>query len=260
MKKIVLLSIGMTLIFNVLTAQNKRELQAEVTRLNSELAQKDQALNEARTNERISVVKADEYEAQVAELQAANATLLENIKIFTESSQQRSETIGQTLESLRDKEAKLKVISDEFGKYDSLGLLVITGFKQTLGEEARIGAGDGAVMVELSKTMLFGNAASNAKISEDGKAFLMKIADVIKLYPDVEATVVAQLDSAGNKELSQKRSSAIIASITTGASASETDRISASFKQSMAESYQIRIHPGLSQFYLKIRQTLKNSR
>lgn len=260
MKKIVLLSIGLTFIFTTITAQNKKELQAEVSRLNSELVEKDQALIEAKKNENISVAKAAEFESQVSELQAANATLLKNIKIFTDASQQRSETIGQTLESLRDKEDKLKVITDEFNKNDSLGLLILTGFKQTLGEDAKIGAGEGAVMVELNKAMFFGSTTSNTVVSEEGITFLTKIADVIKLHPDIEATVVAQLDSTGNAEISQARFQTIVKNITSAASTSEIDRISGAFRQSGAESYQIRIHPRLNQFYLKLRESLKTSR
>lgn len=257
MKRIILLSIGLIISTHLLNAQSKKELQAEVNRLTSEIAEKEQEIREAKKNENISVAKATEFEAQVAELKDANATLLGNIKIFTEASQQRSTSIGQTLESLRIKEAKLKVLNDEFGKNDSIALLVLTGFKQTLGEDALIGVQEGAVVVELNKTMLFGSSPTSVKISADGQGFLDKIASVIKAQPDTEATLIGQLDSIGKKEISNQRSWAILNGFR-GASGIEPERISMSIKESSAETYQIRIHPRLNRFYLSVRETVKN--
>ncbi|MGB5693829.1 MAG: hypothetical protein WBM43_14570, partial [Flavobacteriaceae bacterium] len=229
-------------------------LQAEVTRLNAEIAEKENEILEARKTERISVAKAAEFESQVSELQDANATLLNNIKIFTESSKQRSESIGQTLQSLRDKEAKLKVINDEFGKNDSIALIVLTGFKKTLGENARVGVQEGALVVELDKIMLFGSGSSLAVVSEEGEAFLGKVANVLKANPEAEAVVVSQLDSVGDPQIGYSRSISILGQMNSVAK----ERLSASFKSGMGENYQIRILPRLSKFYLKVRETVKN--
>jgi TolA-binding protein len=255
MKKLLPLCILAFFAANILTAQNKKELQAELDRLNTELAEKENEILEARKTERISVAKAAEFESQVAELQEANATLLNNLKIFTESTKQRSESIGQTLSSLRDKEAKLKVINDEFSKNDSIALLVITGFKQTLGENARVGVKEGAIVVELDKAMLFGGSSA-AEVSEDGKSFLSKIADVLNANKDTEAVVVGQLDSIADPKTTYSRSLSILKQLNKVA----TDRVFVSHTAGSVENYEIRIHPKLNSFYLKVRETIKNNK
>ena len=241
----------------IITAQSKKELQAEVNRLNTELSSKEQEIREAKKNESISVAKAAEFEAQVSELQAANATLLNNLKIFTESTKQRSESIGQTLESLREKEAIIKTLNDELSKNDSLALLVLTGFKQTLGENALIGVQQGAITVELSKMSFFGNDNSNDVIMEQGDLFLGKISDIIKKYPDTEATLIGQTDSIGDPLVVQRRSLSIVNYLKKAVADSGADRISMSYNNGSTESYQLRIHPRLSAFYLRVRETIK---
>ena len=96
MNKFLLLIVLLSVIGFDLSAQSKKDLQAEVERLRTEISEKDAALSEARKTESISVAKAEQFEAQVTELQAANATLLNNLKVFTEATTQRTESIGQT--------------------------------------------------------------------------------------------------------------------------------------------------------------------
>ena len=242
-----------------LMGQSKKELQAEVDRLQAEVSAKDAEVVAAKKSESISVAKAEQFEAQVSELQAANATLLENLKIFTEASKQRSTSIGQTLESLRDKEAKLKIIDDEFSKNDSIALLVLTGFKQTLGEDARVGVEKGAVTVELNKTAIFGGGSDNSVLTDDGQIFIDKIASVLRANPDTEATIISKRDTINDPMISKDRSAAIYRFLDQQVK-DEKGRISVSNLISSAESYQIRIHPKLNDFYLRVRETVKNNR
>ena len=259
MKRILLLIPAIILCSNALTAQSKKELQAEVDRLQAEISEKNAEVVAAKKSESISVAKAEQFEAQVSELQAANATLLENLKVFTEASKQRSTSIGQTLESLRDKEAKLKVIDDEFSKNDSIALLVLTGFKQTLGEDARVGVEKGAVTVELNKAMIFGGGSDNSVLTDQGQIFVDKIASVLSANPDTEATIISTRDTISDSMISRDRSAAIYSFLYQQVKVNK-GRISVSNVTSSAESYQIRIHPKLNDFYLRVRETIKNNR
>ena len=258
MKKTLLSIVVLILFMGGANAQSKKDLREEVDRLNTEIAQKDEALREAKQKVNISESNAAEFEAQVLELKAANATLLTNLKTFTESSSQRLETLGQTLESLREKEAQFKVINDEFSKNDSIALLVLTGFKQTLGENAQVGVQTGAVVVQLNSTTLFGSPTST-QLSADGDDFLSKIAAVIKANPDTEATLVTQFDTINRSSATDQRSLAIINNIKTN-TPGEDQRLYQTSEGSAAESFQIRIHPKLNSFYLRIRESVKNRR
>ena len=259
MKKGLLLTLSVLFFAQSSLAQSKKELQAEVERLKSELTQKDQEVVAAKKSESISVAKAEQFESQVSELKAANATLLENLKVFTEASQQRSTSIGQTLESLRDKEAKLKVIDDEFSKNDSIALLVLTGFKQTLGEDARVGVEKAAVIVELNKTSLFGSGADSSTLSDEGQIFIDKIAAVLSANPETEATVVSTRDTISESMIVSDRSAAIYSFLDQQVKTNK-GRISVTSSDSGTESYRIRIHPKLNDFYLRVRETVKNNR
>ena len=259
MIRLLLLSLMILFMTTEIRAQNKKELQAEVNRLNSELSQKDEELRVARNNERISVANAAEFEAQVKELQDANATLLENLKKWTESSQQRSETIGQTLESLREKERVLKLFEDEFSKNDSIAYLLIADFKGSLGEDALVGIKEGQVAVELSTPGIFGNNQSAATISEGGRSFLGKIAAAVKKYPDMDVTVLTMVGSADQSGIPQQRALAIKGSLGDAASGT-ADRVGVSFKQAGSTAYEVRFHPNYHKFYALVKETLKNSR
>ena len=255
------LLLGLMILFMTteIEAQSKKELKADVDRLNAELSQKDEELRAAKNSEKISVANAAEYEAQVKELQAANATLLENLKKWTESSQQRSETIGQTLQSLREKERVLKLFQDEFSKNDSIAYLLIADFKGSLGENALIGIKEGQVAVELSTPGIFGNNQSAAAISESGKSFLGKIAAAVKKYPDMDVTVLTMVGTADQSATPQQRALAIKGSL--GDTASGTaDRVGVAFKQAGSTSYEVRFHPNYHKFYALVKETLKISR
>lgn len=259
MKRGLLLTLALICLTNTAMGQSKKELQAEVERLKSELTQKDQEVIAAKKSESISVAKAEQFESQVTELKNANATLLENLKVFTEASQQRSASIGQTLESLRDKEAKLKVIDDEFSKNDSIALLVLTGFKQTLGENARVGVEKAAVTVELNKTTLFGSGADSSTLTDEGQIFVDKIAAVLSANPETEATVVSTRDTISESMIVRDRNASIYRFLRQQVK-NNKGRISVTSSESGTETYQIRIHPKLNDFYLRVRETVKNNR
>ncbi len=256
MKKLLLASLITILSVASLTAQSKKELQAEVDRLESELAAKDEEILSAKKKESISMAEAEQYKGQVDELKAANATLLSNLKTFTEASQQRSESIGQTLESLRRKEAQLKTINDQFSANDSIALLVLTAFKQTLGENALVGVKEGAVVVELSTPMLFGDSPGSTAISEDGQLFLDKIATVAKTYPDTELSVHTQLTAEGDTQPTKLRGLSILSGMEKSMTG-ETGRLRLAFAVGSAPSYEVRIYPKLRDFYFKVRETVK---
>ena len=107
MKTRFLLGLLCLMIFSSGYSQKKKDLLAEIDRLNSELSSKEEALVEARKSENASVAKAESFEAQLTELQQANATLLNNLKVLTEATKERSNNIGRPLESLREKESQI---------------------------------------------------------------------------------------------------------------------------------------------------------
>lgn len=256
MRKALLL---ITLIMGItsLQGQNKKELQAEIAALKQELAQKDSAINSSKQEARISTARADVFENQVSELKDANATLLKNLKIFTEASSRKSESIGQTLESLREKEAQLKVINDEFGKGDSIALLIVTDFKRTLGEAAQIKVGKALIALPLNQELLVGEDENAAELSPEGGEYLKKVGQVLKQYPSWTINLITQ----DNGMIDTENRDAQIAALTSILS-EETGVPAWEFRRKkldgLTNAVEIRLHPDYGDFYRTIRKQMKN--
>jgi len=82
MKRIVLILCLALTTSSFLNAQKKSELIAEIHELKTELDSTKALVSDARKNERIGLTRAESFEAQVKELQDANATLLKNLNAF----------------------------------------------------------------------------------------------------------------------------------------------------------------------------------
>jgi chemotaxis protein MotB len=256
MKKSLLLLVLVATIGS-LNAQNKRELIAQIDELKTELSQKDSVIASAQQQEKISTARASVFEQQVNELQAANATLLKNLKIFTEASSRRSESIGATLESLREKEARLKVINDEFAKGDSIALLMVTDFKNSLGEGAQIKVGQGMLALPISQDILVGDDENADSLSIKGKEYVLKVAQVLKKYPSWELMLITQDNGMIDKENRDAQISAILGIID-----QETGMPAWQIKQNkldgLINALEIRLHPNYADFYRTIRKRMKN--
>ena len=257
MKKLLLFSLLIVLASHDLLAQSKKELRAEIDELKAEVTQKDAALAEAKKIENISVANAKEYQAQVEELKAANTTLLANLKTLTEATTQRSDNISRTLETIQRKEAQLKIINEEIVRFDSIALLTLSDFKRTLGEDALIGAQPDAIIVELSEVGLFGSATASDIVAE-GSDFLNKIASVIKQHQNVDISLVVSVMEGPIDESTKKRAEAIMSSFHSALDP-EINKVSLKYGNSSARSFQLRIHPDWTAFYLKTRDAVKNS-
>ncbi len=257
MKKLLLLSLLIVLGISIGFAQSKKELRAELDELKSQLAQKDQELNEAKQSERISKANAAEFEAQARELKDANATLLTNIKTLTEATAQRSDNIGRTLETIRRKEEQLNVVNDGIGAYDSIAFLVLSDYKRTLGENVLVDVQKDALSVELSEVGLFGSGSA-AALNPEGNDFLKRISDAVKRHKGIEITLLTTLPAGVDTKLIKDRASIIIDNL--GASMTpDINRVNLKYKEGTIRSYKILVHPDWSAFYLKVREAVKNS-
>lgn len=257
MRRLILLSVSLIFSIAAIHAQSKKELRAEVAELKNEIAEKDRALAEARQNEKISQANAAEFEAQAKELQDANATLLTNIKTLTEATAQRSDNISRTLETIKRKEEQLNVVNAGISAYDSIAFIVLSNFKKTLGENALVGVQKDALTVELSEVGLFGSGSGSTLLAE-GSDFLNKIANAAKQHNGIHITLVSAIDENSGAEQVKKRSKAIIDGLHSAVSP-DLIKVALKYKSGAIKSYQIRVHPDWQSFYLKVRETVKNS-
>ena len=238
-------------------AQSKKELQAEIAQLQSRIAEKDSLIISAQKQERISSARAESFENQVNELQDANATLLKNLKIFTEASSRRSDNISKTLESLREKEAQLKFINDELSKNDSIALLLITEFKQSLGESAQIKVAQGAVALSLSQEFLVDENESDTTLTAKASDYLTKVGQIMKRHANWEFDLISQENGIIDPPQRQAQIWAILTIISQETGVKPLT-VNTKRRDGLINAFEIRVHPRYPEFYMMVRKNMKN--
>ncbi len=256
MNKITFCLLVLALSGNFLFSQSKKELAREVNDLNSELATNKETLAESRKKEKISTAQAEAYAIQIKELQETNASLMSNMNSFTETSSTKLDALSNVMNSLRKKEAELKFINDALTSNDSISLLVLTNFKQTLGENANIKVERGSVVVIMDHSSLFGANTSKTELQVGATESLSKIAGVIKANPDMAVTLEFHADDALSWDIVYGQAASVTKIIGLTADV-KSERISVSRKTDLSNSLYIRLHPNFNLFYLDVRQNMK---
>ncbi len=257
MNRITLLFLFLLLFGSALQAQNKKELTAQVNTLNGELESTKAELLESKKNEKISKARADSFESQLQGLEENNATLLANLNNITAQSNKKLDNLSGVLESLRKKEAELKFINDALTSNDSIALIVLTNFKQTLGENANIKVEGGSVVVIMDHSTLFGANPKSGELQGGATDVLNKIAGVIKANPDMAVTLEFHADDASSWENVYGQAASVTAIIGNTADV-KAKGIAVSRITDSSNNLYIKLHPYFDLFYLKVRQNMKN--
>lgn len=235
--------------------QRKSELIAEIAGLKTQLDSVKGEVADARKNEKISLAEAESYKTQVTELQDANATLMKNLNSFAVVSNKNTDIVNSTMSSLQAKEAQLKDIKDAIASHDSTAIVVLTNAKQTLGENAKIGVSDGAVIVSSNLESLFGNTTGTA-VATTAETWLGQIASVLKANPDTGITIQG-LSMTGELDLAAQQAAAV-AGVLQKKFAVAPERIFAMGKDgNFKEGINFKIHPKYDAFYLMVRNEMK---
>ncbi|HMB61647.1 MAG TPA: hypothetical protein VKN36_01145 [Eudoraea sp.] len=256
MKRSLLLFTILLLCATAAIAQKKSELIAEIAELKSELQATKMEVLDARKNERISVEKAESYEEQVKELQDANATLLKNLNSFAEVSNKNSTAINQALGSLEQKEKQLKSINNAISRNDSTAIVVLTNAKQTLGENARISVSNGAVVISSDLETLFGGS-SNTEVAAAAEEWLAKISKILKANPDMAITIEG-LTMTGEIDVAANQANSVAALLQKNYEIDPGRIITLGRDGNFKEGINVKIHPKYQQFYLMVRENMKN--
>lgn len=255
--KRILLSLSFIIILSVsVNAQKKSELIAEINSLKTQLDSVNTKVAEAQRSEKASLVKAESFEAQALDLREANKTLMKNLNSFSQLSSQNSSNMNKAMESLNSKERRLKSINDAIASNDSTALVVLTNAKQTLGENAKVGVSNGMVIISSSLASLFGTDTAS-KITAEAEPWVQKIGAVLTANPNMAITIEG-LSMTGNLDLPAQQASAISSALQQLSIAPE--RITALGKDgNLKEGVMIKIHPKFDEFYMMVKDNMKNS-
>ncbi len=239
-----------------LHAQRKSELFDKIESLKSQLDSVNSEILDARKNERVAQVRAASFEAQVSDLQASNNTLMSNISNFTAVSNKNSDIANSAIASLQATEGKLRSIKNAIASNDSTIIVVLTNVKQTLGEEAKIAVSNGSIVVSSDLASLYGSD-SGTTLTPEAETWAEKIADVLKANPTT-AIDIEGLSMTGDLNVPAQQALAL-STILQSKFAIEADRITTVGKDgNLREGVQMKIHPKFDDFYLMVREEMKN--
>ncbi len=244
-------------IFTGLTAQKKSDLLMEINQLKSKLDSTQSLVKDAKNQERMSMSQTESFREQVAELQTANATLLQNLNSFAQVSNKNSENINRTLASLDEKERQLKFIREAIAQNDSTAILVLTRAKQSLGENAKISVSEGAVTIMSDLTFLFGDTAGS-KLSDSAGSWLGNIATILKSHPEMALTIEG-LSMTGQLDLAALQAAAVSTSLQNTHQIAAERILALARDGNFKEGINLKIHPKFQQFYLMVREKMKNN-
>ncbi|SNR63815.1 hypothetical protein SAMN04488009_2888 [Maribacter sedimenticola] len=239
-----------------LQAQKKSDLIAQNQELKFQLDSIKRIVNTAQRNEKLGLLRAEEMQVQVKELQDANATLMKNLNSFATLSSQNSENITKTLATLKRKEEQIKGIVDGIASNDSTAIMVLTHAKQTLGENANVNVANGTVIISEKLDFFFADGLGN-KVSTEASAWLENIANLIKANPKSMITV-ASMNITGELDLALQQATSV-ASILIKDYGVQGDRINTvGADGNLREAIQIKFQPDYKAFYDMAKGDVKN--
>lgn len=244
------------LAFTNLHAQKKSDLLNEIDNLRSQLDSIKSEVLDARKNEKVAQARAQSFESQVTELQEANNTMMKNLNSFAEVSNKNSSIVTSAMASLEAKEKQVKEIKDAIASNDSTTIVVLTNAKQTLGENAKIGVSEGAVVISTDLNSLFGSDTKSTIVPE-AEAWAEKISNILKANPKTAVTIEG-LSMTGDLNVPAQQAISLSNLLQTKF-AIASDRITTLGRDgNLKEGVQVNIHPKFDQFYLMVRESMKN--
>jgi outer membrane protein OmpA-like peptidoglycan-associated protein len=239
-----------------LQAQRKSDLIAEIENLKSQKDSLKSVIRDSQKNESVAKTRASSFETQVAELQEANSNLMANMSNFTTVSTKNSEIATSAMESLHAKENQLKSIKNSIASNDSTIIVVLTNVKQTLGENAKIGVSNGAVVISSDLDSLYGSD-SGTELTPEAEIWAEKIANVLKANPTT-AVDIEGLSMTGDLNLPAQQAVAL-STLLQSKFAIDPERITTLGKDgNLKEGIRLKIHPKFDDFYLMVREEMKN--
>jgi len=159
-------------------------------------------------------------EAQIKFLKSNNQDLINNLGNLTTLSQKGAENLEKSLESLKEKDTRIKSLRDAVTRKDSVTLALVTSLKGVLGnmadEDIEINVEKGVVYVSISDKLLF--RSGSFSVNNAAKEVLGKVAKVINDKPELEFMVEGHTDNVpikvegtqDNWDLSVRRATSIV--------------------------------------------------
>ena len=209
-----------TLLASCVSSKKYSELEALQKSTNDLLNAATVKLNTCDEEKAAALANVASLEEQINFLKSNNQDLINNLGNLTTLSQKGAENLEKSLESLKEKDTRIKSLRDAVTRKDSVTLALVTSLKGVLGniadEDIEINVEKGVVYVSISDKLLF--RSGSFSVNKAAKEVLGKVAKVINDKPELEFMVEGHTDNVpikvegtqDNWDLSVRRATAIV--------------------------------------------------
>lgn len=209
-----------TLLASCVSSKKFSELEALQKSTNDLLNAATVKLNTCDEEKAAALANVASLEEQINFLKSNNQDLISNLGNLTTLSQKGAENLEKSLESLKEKDTRIKSLRDAVTRKDSVTLALVTSLKGVLGnisdEDIEINVEKGVVYVSISDKLLF--RSGSFSVNNAAKEVLGKVAKVINDKPELEFMVEGHTDNVpikvegtqDNWDLSVRRATAIV--------------------------------------------------
>ena len=219
-KTVFLLTLCAAFLVSCVSSKKYSELEALQKSTNDLLNTATVKLNTCDEEKAAALANITSLEEQINFLKSNNQDLISNLGNLTTLSQKGAENLEKSLESLKEKDTRIKSLRDAVTRKDSVTLALVTSLKGVLGniadEDIEINVEKGVVYVSISDKLLF--RSGSFTVNNAAKEVLGKVAKVINDKPELEFMVEGHTDNVpikvegtqDNWDLSVRRATAIV--------------------------------------------------
>lgn len=219
-KTVFLMTLCGTLLASCVSSKKYSELEALQKSTNDLLNAATVKLNTCDEEKAAALANVASLEEQINFLKSNNQDLISNLGNLTTLSKKGAENLEKSLESLKEKDTRIKSLRDAVTRKDSVTLALVTSLKGVLGniadEDIEINVEKGVVYVSISDKLLF--RSGSFTVNNAAKEVLGKVAKVINDKPELEFMVEGHTDNVpikvegtqDNWDLSVRRATAIV--------------------------------------------------
>lgn len=219
-KTVFLMTLCGTLLASCVSSKKYSELEALQKSTNDLLNAATVKLNTCDEEKAAALANVTSLEEQINFLKSNNQDLISNLGNLTTLSKKGAENLEKSLESLKEKDTRIKSLRDAVTRKDSVTLALVTSLKGVLGniadEDIEINVEKGVVYVSISDKLLF--RSGSFTVNNAAKEVLGKVAKVINDKPELEFMVEGHTDNVpikvegtqDNWDLSVRRATAIV--------------------------------------------------
>lgn len=219
-KTIFLLTLCAAFLLSCVSSKKYSELEALQKSTNDLLNTATVKLNTCDEEKVAALANVASLEKQIKFLKSNNQDLINNLGNLTTLSQKGAENLEKSLESLKEKDTRIKSLRDAVTRKDSVTLALVTSLKGVLGniadEDIEINVEKGVVYVSISDKLLF--RSGSFSVNNAAKEVLGKVAKVINDKPELEFMVEGHTDNVpikvegtqDNWDLSVRRATSIV--------------------------------------------------